>query len=83
MACNAGPGRGFVSMSVKFLFDCTQLRQMTCVAMASLTLWYAIELCFFLSVKDGCVEFVTTEELSQNVLSGPSNGTLNMCNFVM
>ncbi len=49
--------------------------------MASLTRWYAIELCFFLRVNAGCIAFITTDELSQNVLTGPSNGTPIICSL--
>jgi hypothetical protein len=77
-ACNAGPGSGLVFMSARFLLDCTHATRIVPAAMASRTRWYAMELCFFLRVEAGCVTFVTTEELSQNVFTGPSNGTPNM-----
>jgi hypothetical protein len=62
-------------MSAKILLVCTQAKRMILDAIALRTLWYAMALCFFFSVEDGCVEFRTTDELSQKAFTGPSNGT--------
>jgi hypothetical protein len=35
----------------------------------------------FFRVDNGCVELVTADELSQNVLAGPSEGTPNICSL--
>jgi hypothetical protein len=40
-----------------------------------------VDLCFFFRVDEGIAELVTTEELQQNLLTGPSNGTPNICSL--
>jgi len=74
-ACKAGPSKGFINRSAQFLLVCKQL---TCITFAAIE---AIALCFFLRVEAGCVAFLTTEELSQKVLTGPLMGTPNMHNL--
>jgi hypothetical protein len=50
-------------------------------ATASLTQWYAMELCFFFRVEVGIVELVTTDLLSQKKLAGPSMGIPSIHNI--
>jgi len=52
-------------------------------ATASLTRWYAIELCSFFKVEVGTVVLVTTDLLSQNVLVGSSIGTPIILNLYL
>jgi len=71
---NCGPANGLVNKSAKFSEVCTFVILSIPAATASLTRWYAMELCFFLSVDVGTVALVTTDLLSQNTLAGPSIG---------
>ena len=73
-----GPGSGLVSMSARFLCIGTFVMRMIPAANASRTLWYAIALCFFLSVDSDHVAFITTLILLQNTQNEPSIGMPHM-----
>jgi hypothetical protein len=68
------PDIGLVNRSARFSEVCSFAILNIPAATASLTLWYAMELCFFFKVDVGTVEFVTADLLSQNTLVGPSIG---------
>jgi len=59
---------GLVNRSAIFSFNCTFAILTIVAATASLTLWYAMELCFFFNCDVGVVELVMTDLLSQNTL---------------
>ena len=75
---NAVADKGLVNKSAKFSVVCTFAILKTPAATASLTLWYAIELCFFFKVDVGTVALVTTDLLSQKTFAAPSIGTPNI-----
>ena len=61
-------------MSAILSFPFTWLTLTTLAATASLTLWYAIALCFFLRVLDGRLVLNTTPLLSHRIWLGPKIG---------
>jgi hypothetical protein len=76
MVLNSIPGNGLVNRSAKFSSDLTLVIHIVPAAMASRTLCWAMELCFFLNVDIGEEEFVTTDLMSQKACVGPSSGTM-------
>ncbi len=66
---NLSLGKDFVSKSAKFLSPSTFATGMMPAAIASLTLWYAMALCFFFKVDDGMLALITTDWLSQKTLA--------------
>jgi len=52
---------GLVNKSAKFLLPATLAIQTIFAATASLTLWYAIALCFFINTDVGVAAFNTTD----------------------
>ena len=80
---NFCPGNGLVNASAKFSSDLTFAILKVPAAIDSLTLWYAIALCFFLSGDVGIVALMTTELLSQKTLVGPSMGMPNILNVYL
>jgi hypothetical protein len=72
--CKPGAPKGFVKRSAKLVSDASHATLMMPTTTASLTLWYAMALRFFLIVDYGLVQSNTTLSLSQNTLAGPATG---------
>jgi len=71
-------GNSLVNKSAKLSDVCTLAICTMPAATASLTLWYAIELCFFFNVDVGMVALVITDLLSPKIFAGQSMGIPNM-----
>jgi len=69
-----GP-RNFVRQSERLFIPFSCVTRCVPCATLSRTLWYAIALCFLLSIDSGFDTFVTTLWLSQKQFVGPSTGT--------
>jgi hypothetical protein len=74
-------GKNFVRTSLQLYFPFSKCTRRAFIAMHSLTLWYAIALCFLFSVDSGVVTFNTTLLLSQKPFEGPSISTPNIHNL--
>jgi hypothetical protein len=72
---------GFVNKSAKFLNPATLAIRTIFAATDSLTLCYAIALCFFFNTEVGVAAFNTTDWLSMNKFVASSIATPNMHNL--